>query len=85
MSTIDLIVLGILLKGRKSAYELVRFIHERELRRVLKISDPAVFKSCRRLAEKNYLDGETVSGQGVPDKVVYAINKQGKLFSSGQP
>jgi len=79
MSTIDLIVLGILLQNPQNAYELVRFIREREIHRVLKISEPAVFKSCKRLAEAGMLDGETVRTTGVPDKVVYAVNAQGKL------
>ncbi|MDH5376844.1 MAG: PadR family transcriptional regulator [Gammaproteobacteria bacterium] len=78
MSTIDLIVLGILLNNPLNAYELVRFIRERSVDRVLKISEPAVFKSCRRLANSGYLDGETVREQGVPDKVVYRINDKGR-------
>lgn len=78
MSTIDLIVLGILMQGAKNAYELVRFVREKELKSVLKISEPAVFKCCRRLAEAEYLDGETVRSPGVPDKVVYAVNDKGR-------
>lgn len=78
MSTIDLLVLGILLQGARNAYELVRLIREKEIHRVLKISEPAVFKSCRRLAEGGYLDGKTVREAGVPDKVVYRVNSKGK-------
>ncbi len=78
MSTIDLLVLGILMHGAKNAYELVRYIREREIHRILKISEPAVFKSCRRLAESGYLDGETVRETGVPDKVIYRVNSKGK-------
>jgi DNA-binding PadR family transcriptional regulator len=78
MSTIDLIVLGILLKNPLNAYELVRFVKDRQVGRVLKISEPAIFKSCRRLAKGGYLDGETVREPGVPDKVVYRINDKGR-------
>jgi DNA-binding PadR family transcriptional regulator len=78
MSTIDLIVLGILLSKARNAYDLVRFIRDSRIDRVLKISEPAVFKSCRRLAAAGYLDGETVRSEGVPDKVVYAVNASGK-------
>ncbi len=78
MSTIDLLILGILLQGAKNAYEVVRFIREREIHRIMKISEPAVFKSCRRLAEGGYLDGETVREAGVPDKVVYRVNSKGQ-------
>lgn len=78
MSIIDLLVLGILMRGASNAYELVRFIRDKEIHRILKISEPAVFKSCRRLAESGYLDGETVREAGVPDKVVYQVNHKGK-------
>lgn len=78
MSTIDLLVLGILLKNAINAYEVVRFTRENEIHRILKISEPAIFKSCRRLAEAGYLDGETVRTAGVPDKVVYTVNEQGR-------
>ncbi|MDH5546621.1 MAG: PadR family transcriptional regulator [Gammaproteobacteria bacterium] len=82
MSTIDLIVLGILLREAQNAYEVVRFIREKEVHRVLKISEPAVFKSCRRLAEGGYLDGQTIRSEGVPDKVVYAVNAKGEQYFS---
>lgn len=78
MSTIDLLVLGILMRGAKNAYELVRFIREKEIHRILKISEPAVFKSCRRLAEAGYLNGKKVREAGVPDKVVYQVNDKGR-------
>lgn len=77
MSTIDLIVLGILFKEPRNAYELVRFVKERRVDRVLKVSEPAIFKSCRRLAEGGFIDGQTVREPGVPDKVVYQINDRG--------
>jgi len=78
MSTIDLIVLGILINQARNAYELVRFIRDKQIDRVLKISEPAVFKSCRRLAQAGCLDGKTIREHGVPDKVVYSINVKGK-------
>jgi DNA-binding PadR family transcriptional regulator len=79
MSSVDLLMLGILMQGPRNAYEVVRFIHERQASRMVKISDPAVFKGCKRLYENGYLDGETVHEEGVPDKVVYAINAKGRV------
>ena len=78
MSIIDLIVLGILLKNPLNAYELVRYVKNRRIDRVLKVSEPAIFKSCRRLAKAGYIDGETVREANVPDKVVYQINAAGR-------
>jgi len=78
MSTIDLIVLAILLKNPLNAYELVRWVKNRRIDRVLKVSEPAIFKSCRRLAKSGYIDGETVREVNVPDKVIYHINQSGR-------
>jgi len=78
MSTIDLIVLAILLKNPCNAYELVRFVKSRRIDRVLKVSEPAIFKSCRRLAKSGFIDGETVREANVPDKVMYRINQAGR-------
>ena len=78
MSSIDLIVLGILLNQPQNAYELVRYVKSRRIDRVLKISEPAIFKSCRRLAKSEFIDGETVREPNVPDKVVYRINEKGR-------
>jgi len=78
MSTVDLIVLSILSLGSQSAYDLVRYVREKQVDKVLKISEPAIFKCCRRLAKNGYLEGATVQGSGLPSKVVYAINASGK-------
>lgn len=66
------------MQSAKNAYEVVRFIRDKGIHRMMKISEPAVFKSCRRLADSGYLDGKTVRVAGVPDKVVYTINKNGR-------
>jgi len=78
MSTIDLIVLAVLIKQPLNAYELVRYVKNRRIDRILKVSDPAIFKSCRRLAKSGYIDGKTVREANVPDKVVYQINTAGR-------
>ncbi len=78
MTTIDLIVLGILQETPVNAYELAHYIEERQINRVLKISRPAVYKSCKRLFKSGFLDGAEVRGQGVPDKVIYTVNSAGK-------
>jgi len=78
MSTIDLIVLAILLKNPINAYELVRYVKSRRIDRVLKVSEPAIFKSCKRLAKDGFIDGKTIREPNVPDKVVYSINSSGR-------
>lgn len=78
MSTIDLIILGFLLDRRMNAYELASFITEKQIGRFLKISTPAVYKSCNRLYSSGYLDGDAVREGAQPEKTIYSINKKGR-------
>ncbi len=78
MSTIDLIILGILLVNPMNAYELTRFIDDKQVGRLIKISKPAIYKCCKRLFKAGYLDGETVREGEMPEKVIYSVNKKGK-------
>ena len=78
MSTIDLIILGILLKSPMNAYELTRFIDDGEVGRLLKISKPAIYKSCKRLFNAGYLNGEKVREGEMPEKMIYSLNQKGQ-------
>ncbi len=78
MSTIDLIVLGILLENPMNAFELTRYIEDREIGRLVKISTPAVYKCCKRLFKGAYLDGERVREGEMPEKVIYSVNPKGR-------
>jgi len=77
-STVDLMVLGLLLEKPRNAYELVRLVEERQLTRLLQISKPAVYKSCKRLFGTGLLDGQTVREGELPEKVIYKVNRRGK-------
>ena len=78
MSTIDLIILGILSEAPMNAYEVTHYISEKQIRRLLKISDPAVYKSCKRMHQNGYLRGKTIKESGLPEKTIYSINAKGK-------
>jgi len=78
MSTIDLILLGILLDKKMNAYELANFIDDRGIDKLVKISMPAVYKNCKRLCQSGYLNGQRVREGEMPEKLVYSINKKGK-------
>ncbi len=75
-STIDLMVLGLLKETPQNAYELVRLVENRELRRLLQISKPAVYKSCKRLFKAGFVDGELIREGEQPEKMVYTVNKR---------
>ncbi|MBI5115749.1 PadR family transcriptional regulator [Candidatus Poribacteria bacterium] len=77
-STIDLIILGILLDRPMNAYELACLIDEKQVGRFLKISTPAIYKSCKRLHKSGFLDARTAKEAENPRKTIYNVNKRGK-------
>jgi len=78
MSTIDLIILGILLNNPLNAFELTRFMDTHHIDKLVKISKPAVYKCCKRLFQAGFLDGETIREGEMPEKVIYSINEKGR-------
>lgn len=77
-STIDLIILGFLLDKAMNAYELASLIIEKQVSRFLKISAPAIYKNCKGLYAKGFIDREIVKEGEQPKKTVYSINRNGK-------
>lgn len=78
MSVIDLVVLGFLLKEPMNAYALAKLIEQKKLERLLKISRPAVYKSCKRLRDANLLKSKILRESEAPEKIMYTVNSQGK-------
>lgn len=77
-STIDLIILGVLLEKPMSAYDLACLMDEKHVNRFLKISTPAIYKSCKRLYGSGLLDGRISKKGEQPEKTIYRINEKGK-------
>jgi len=80
MSVIDLFVLGLLHAEPMNAYGLANAVEERGLDRLVKVSKPAIYKSCRRLAAAGYLTGKRVRETEAPEKVVYTVSKAGSGY-----
>jgi len=78
MSIVDLMILGFLLNEPKNAYALAQLVEQKKLSRLLKISRPVVYKSCRRLSEAKLLKSKIIRDSEAPEKVVYSVNVQGK-------
>jgi len=76
-SIIDLVVLGILLKEPMNAYRLTQFVEQQQITRLVKLSTPAIYKSCRRLADQGNLLGEAVRDGEAPEKILYALTDAG--------
>lgn len=77
-STIDLIILGVLLEKPMSAYDLVCLIYQKHVNHFLKISTPAIYKNCKRLYRSGLLDAKTSKEGEQPEKTIYRINEKGK-------
>lgn len=80
MSTVDLVLLGVVCEKPCSAYEIQKIIEYRNLSKWVKISSPSVYKNVIRLEEKGYLTSEPVREGKMPEKAVYSITPLGKDY-----
>jgi len=68
MSAIDLILLGSLYQGKKSAYDLQKQVEARNLSRWVKIGSYTVYKKVVQYEKKGYVSSETVKNGNMPEK-----------------
>lgn len=80
MSSIDLVILGIVLEKPQSAYDIQKDVEYHNLSRWTKISVPSVYKKVLQLKENGYLQSEAVKGSKFAEKAVYAITDKGKVY-----
>lgn len=78
MSAIDLILLGSLYQGKKSAYDLQKQVEARNLSRWVKIGSYTVYKKVLQYEKKGYVSSETVKNGNMPEKTMYTITPKGK-------
>ncbi|MGE8587130.1 PadR family transcriptional regulator [Bifidobacterium catenulatum] len=80
MSTIDLVILGIVAEKPQSAYDIQKDIEYHHLSRWTKISIPSIYRKVLQLSEKGYLRSDIVKGDRSADKAVYSITDEGKDY-----
>ena len=80
MSTIDLVILGIVAEKPQSAYDIQKDIEYHHLSRWIKISIPSIYRKVLQLSEKGYLRSDIVKGDRFADKAVYSITDEGKDY-----
>lgn len=80
MSTIDLVILGIVDEKPQSAYDIQKDIEYHHLSRWTKISIPSIYRKVLQLSEKGYLRSDIVKGDRFADKAVYSITDEGKDY-----
>lgn len=77
-SIVDMVVLGILLKEPMNAYRLAQFVERNNVTRLVKLSTPAIYKSCKRLFEQGNLNGELKRDGEAPEKTMYEVTGAGQ-------
>jgi DNA-binding PadR family transcriptional regulator len=80
MSTIDLMLLGALMKQPMNAYEIKKVMEYRKIKSWIKISSPSVYKNLVKLYKSGFLDGQMVREGEMPEKMIYTVNDKGKKY-----
>ena len=80
MSSIDLVILGIVLERPQSAYDIQKDVEYHHLSRWTKISVPTVYKKVLQLKEKGCLQSELVKGEKFAEKAVYSVTAEGRAY-----
>lgn len=80
MSSIDLVILGIILEKPQSAYDIQKDVDHHHFTRWTKISTPSIYRKVIQLNEKGYLQSNIVKGDKFADKAVYSITEKGRAY-----
>lgn len=80
MSSIDLVILGIVLEKPQSAYDIQKDVEYHHLSRWAKVSVPSIYRKVIQLNEKGYLQSDIVKGDKFADKAIYSITAAGKEY-----
>lgn len=80
MSTIDLIVLGMIKEKEQSAYDLQKNIEYRNISKWVKVSTPSIYKKVIQLEEKGYIRGNLSRDGNMPEKSIYHITESGDKY-----
>ncbi len=78
MSSIDIILMGMLTEEPHNAYEINKIIEARRTRTWLKISTAAVYRNLRRLHDEGHLEAQTTREGLKPHKTVFSITPEGR-------
>ena len=73
MSSIDLVILGIVLEKPQSAYDIQKDVDYHHFSRWTKISLPSVYRKVIQLNEKGYLKSDIVKGDKFADKCIRLV------------
>jgi len=78
VSSIDIILMGMLTEQPRNAYEVNKVIEARRTRTWLRISTAAVYRNLRRLHDEGYIEAETTRDGLKPHKTVFTLTPAGR-------
>ena len=74
LSKTSIVIMGILSKGRKNAYDILKMIDRMNMKYWLPIGDTTLYETCLRLVKKGYI----ADTEEKRNKAVYCITEKGK-------
>ena len=80
LSAINLVLLGFLMDESMSAYDLDKLIDGNQIKQMVKISTPAIYKNLLKLNDNGYLAAQTVKEGEMPEKTIYRITELGRQY-----
>lgn len=80
MSTVDLVLLGLVYEQPMSAYDMQKQVTYRHIGKWVRISSPSIYKKTLQLEAKGYLTSEPMREGKMPEKTVYAITPSGRTY-----
>ena len=80
MSSIDLVILGIVMEKPQSTYDIQKDVEYHHLSRWTKISVPSIYRKVLQMNEQGYLESSIVKGDKFADKAVYSITDKGRTY-----
>jgi DNA-binding PadR family transcriptional regulator len=80
VSSIDLVLLGLLARENLSAYDLAKHIQTYDLGDVIRLSIPAIYKNVKILQERECLAAEAVRLGEMPEKTIYSLTDKGREY-----
>lgn len=80
MSSIDLLILGILMDGPMSAYDIQKDVEYHHFSRWTRVSIPSVYKKVVALKDKGYLESRPGPSKRAAEKTVYSVTEAGRAY-----
>lgn len=80
MSTVNLLIMGLLLDRPQSAYDIAQVVETQIVGRLVKISTPAIYKNIKQLQKAGFLEVEKVRSGEMPEKKIYTVTESGRAY-----